>query len=283
MSLIHAVFPFLFSVLFFESLTFNFGDSRNLFQYVLFILFVSGKMGVFYFILFCSSLLYFGCSSGPRVFKPNKKKYAIVSDSVAIRYKTNEKFFSSEEEPPILFWLGKNSPIKKGDTFEIHAIHYDFGFWSKQRTEAYLLYLPIPDENKQGKKDSVWCYAPSVLESYYHDLYKNGMEIKVSESEALRAWGRTYEYIKNNSKLEIIYNGDYVITTKSNTKNDKGTMGSLCGYNARRIPKGDSTVIQIDIKGSCRWGGEGFDELRELRGAHLFIKYGIGGTGTTVP
>lgn len=240
-------------------------------------------MGVFFFVFFFVSLFFSSCSSGPRVFKPKNKKYAIVSDSVAISYKTNEDFFNNEKELPKAFWIDKNSPVKKGDTFEIHAIHYDFGFWSKQRAEAYLLYLPIPDGNKQGKKDSVWCYAPSVLESYYYDLYKNGMEIKVPESEALRAWSRTYEYIKNNSKLDIIYNGDYVITTKSNTKNEKGSMGSLCGYNARRIPKGDYTVIQIDIKGSCRWGGEGFDEQRELRGAHLFIKYGIGGTGTTVP
>lgn len=204
--------------------------------------------------------LFFGCSSVPTIYRTYSKSYAIVNHGL-IDYVPHSVFMTGQE------YTLKTIKGKVGDSLLYFASYDNFNLWTGQKKEAYLVYLNLQDSDMGvgAKYDSVWCFAPSVLESYYHDLYNNGMKIKVHKDKSDEAWSRTMNFITRNSDMKVQTSSDYLIDTFNPIVTKKGEK-TPCGYTANRFNLGDTTTITIETKGSCGRG---------LRQAHKFIKYGI--------
>jgi hypothetical protein len=204
--------------------------------------------------------LFFGCSSVPTIYRTYSKSYAIVNHGL-IDYVPHSVFMTGQE------YTLKTIKGKVGDSLLYFASYDNFNLWTGQKKEAYLVYLNLHDSDMGvgAKYDSVWCFAPSVLESYYHDLYNNGMKIKVHKDKSDEAWSRTMNFITRNSDMKVQTSSDYLIDTFNPIVTKKGEK-TPCGYTANRFNLGDTTTITIESKGSCGRG---------LRQAHKFIKYGI--------
>lgn len=214
-------------------------------------------------VLLFTLLLLVGCSSIPTIYRTSQysKSYAIVNHS-SIEYVPHSMFMTGQE------YTTKTIKAKRGDTLQYFATYDNFNYWTGQKKEALLVYLNLQESDLGvgSKYDSVWCFAPSVLESYYHDLYNNGMKIKVNKDKSEEAWGRTMNFITRNSDMKIQTSSDYLIDTFNPIALKKGEKVP-CGFTANRFNLGDTTTITIEAKGTC--GSE------YLRRAHKFIKYGL--------
>lgn len=108
--------------------------------------------------------------------------------------------------------------------------------------------------------DTLWYDNKDLLELGELECENRGGIVRVSKDKSDEAWSRAVSYVNKYSDMKIQTTSDYIIDTYNPTSATKR------GYTITKVHGGDSTTIEIEVKG--------YPGSKDKCDAYNYIKYG---------